>query len=190
MAAASERGRDVRATGTMREVEETAEEYRERTVRWQDPLGLAAVAQERAGREVLEAVRQGELPAPPMAELLRFRLTGVGDGKVEFTCTPDESMYNPLGAVHGGVVCALIDSVIGCAVHTTLEAGVSYTSIDLQVSYLRSVAAASGPLVATGRVTKPGRRVAFAAGEVRDGQGRLVASGSGSCLIIPVAAAR
>ena len=132
-------------------------------------------------------MRLGELPAPSMADLLRFRLTQVGDGEVEFTCTPDESMYNPLGAVHGGVVCALLDSAIGCAVHTTLEAGFSYTSIDLQVSYLRSVTAASAPLVATARVTKPGRRVAFATGHVRDGHDRLVASGSGSCLVMPVA---
>jgi uncharacterized protein (TIGR00369 family) len=174
----------------MRGVEETIEERRERTVRWRDPLALAAVAGARTGLETLEAVRRGELAPPPIAELLRLELTRVSDGEVEFTCTPDESMYNPLGAVHGGVVCTLLDSVIGCAVHTTLPTGVIYTSIDLQVSYLRSVTTGSGKLVAVGRVTKPGRRVAFATGEVRDGNDRLVASGSGSCLILPAADVR
>jgi len=136
---------------------------------------------------VLEALLRGELPPPPFTDLLSIQVTGVGDGEVEFTCTPDESMYNPIGAVHGGVVCTLLDSVIGCAVHTTLEAGLIYTSIDLQVSYLRAVTTSSAPLVATGRVTKPGRRVAFATGEVRDRRGSLVASGSGSCLVMPIA---
>lgn len=158
----------------------------ERVVRWEDPLAMAAAARGLAGRQALEALLRGELPSPPMAELLRFRVSAVGDGEVQFTCTPDESMYNAIGAVHGGVVCALLDSVIGCAVHSTLPAGVTYTSIDLQVSYLRSVTTASSPLVATGTVTRPGRRVAFATGEVRDGGGKLVASGSGSCLVMPI----
>ncbi|MBO0703000.1 MAG: PaaI family thioesterase [Candidatus Dormibacteraeota bacterium] len=153
-------------------------------------MALSAEAVSRSGREALEGMMRGELPPPPIATLLGFRITGVGDGEVEFTCTPDESMYNPIGAVHGGVVCTLLDSVVGCAVHTTLSRGLTYISIDLQVSYLRAVTAASAPLVASGRVTKPGRRVAFAAGEVRDGQGKLVASGSGACLVMSPADGR
>src|SRR5262249_29700335 len=88
----------------------------------------------------------------------------------------DESVYNPIGLVHGGLVCTLADSVAGCAVHTTLAQGVGYTSIDLTVNYLRPVTLDSGTLVATGRVTKPGRRVALASAEVIDGAGRLVAT--------------
>ena len=101
-----------------------------------------------------------------------------------FLITPDESSYNPIGLVHGGLVCTLLDSVVGCAVHTTLPAGVGYTSIDLQVSYLRPVHAHSGRLVAHGWVTKPGRRVAFAQGDVRDADGRLLATATSSLLII------
>jgi uncharacterized protein (TIGR00369 family) len=171
----------------MRDVDEVTERARERVVRWQDPMALAAATGGRSGREALEALMRGELAEPPINVLLGFRITGVGDGEVECTCDPDESMYNPIGAIHGGVVCTLLDSVIACAVHTTLEAHLTYTSIDLQVSYLRGVGASSGPLVATGRVTKPGHRVAFAIGEVRDGRGKLVATGSGSCLVMPVA---
>lgn len=174
----------------MRGVGETVERPHDRTVRRHDQKMLAAAVIGRSGRETLEAVLRGELPQPPICELLCLRLTGAGAGEVQFTCTPDESMYNPVGGVHGGLVCTLLDSVIGCAVQTTLEAGLTYTSIDLQVSYLRGVSTSSAPLVATGRVTKPGRRVAFAIGEVRDGQGKLVASGSGSCLVMPIAQTR
>jgi uncharacterized protein (TIGR00369 family) len=103
-----------------------------------------------------------------------------------FTCEIDESLYNPLGAVHGGIVCTLLDSVAGCAVHTTLARGLGYTSIEIKVNYLRGVHAGSGPLTAVGTVTKPGRRVAFAEGRVTDAAGRLVATASSSLLVFPL----
>ncbi|MBA2390101.1 MAG: PaaI family thioesterase, partial [Geodermatophilaceae bacterium] len=101
-----------------------------------------------------------------------------------FRCTPDQSVYNPIGLVHGGLVCTLLDSVLGCAVQTTLEAGVGYTSLEIKVSYLRPVRAGEGDLTAVGRVSRRGRRVSFADGEVRDSQGRLVATGSSTCLVV------
>jgi uncharacterized protein (TIGR00369 family) len=87
--------------------------------------------------------------------------------------------------VHGGLVCALADSAAGCAVHTTLGAGTGYTSIGITVTFLRPVTLGSGTLTATGLVVKPGRRVATATAEVTDGGGRLVATASSSCLVIP-----
>jgi uncharacterized protein (TIGR00369 family) len=101
-------------------------------------------------------------------------------------CTLDESVYNPIGVVHGGLVCTLLDTVAGCAVHTTLPKGMGYTSIELKVSYLRPVHATSGPLTAIGRVVKPGRRVAFSEGEILDAQGRAVATASSSLLVFPI----
>jgi uncharacterized protein (TIGR00369 family) len=101
-----------------------------------------------------------------------------------FEYTPDESVYNPLGVVHGGLLCTLADTVAGCAVQTTLEAGVGYTSIDITVNYLRPVTLDSGTILATGRVIKPGRRVALAAAEVHDQAGRLLATATSNCLII------
>jgi uncharacterized protein (TIGR00369 family) len=157
---------------------------RSRTVTWHDPLESAARAATLSGIEAMRAVMSGELPPPPIAQLMNFAITEVGDGDVRFATTPDESLYNPIGMVHGGLVCTLLDSVLGCAVHTTLPAGVGYTSIEIKVSYLRPVHAHSGEIVAHGWVTKPGRRVAFAEGDVRDGDGRLLASGSSSLLII------
>ncbi|MCK9249704.1 MAG: PaaI family thioesterase [Solirubrobacteraceae bacterium] len=159
-------------------------EPRSRTVTWHDPRATAARGAEMSGREYLEAIADGWLPPAPIAQVMGFDVTRIGDGEVEFTGHPDESVYNPIGMVHGGFVATLLDSVVGCAVHTQLPAGVGYTSIDLNVSYLRAVHADSGRLTARGHVVKPGRRVAFAAGEVRDGAGKVVATATSSLLIM------
>jgi uncharacterized protein (TIGR00369 family) len=159
---------------------------RSRTVTWHDPLITAAGALERTGLATMEAIRDGVLPPPPIARLMQMGITQIEEGRVEFTCEVDESVYNPIGVVHGGLVCTLLDTVAGCAVHTTLPAGVGYTSIELKVSYLRPVTAGSGPLTAVGRVVKPGRRVAFAEGEIRDAAGRPVATASSSLLVFPI----
>ena len=160
-----------------------------RTVRWHDPLITAAGALQRTGLETMEAIRDGVLPPPPIAMLMQFGITSLAEGRVEFTAAVDESVYNPIGVVHGGLVCTLLDTVAGCAVHTTLPQGFAYTSIELKVNYLRAVHASSGPLTAIGRVVKPGRRVAFAEGEVIDAQGRTVATASSSLLVFPIPAA-
>jgi uncharacterized protein (TIGR00369 family) len=136
------------------------------------------------GLEFMEAVAAGRLPPPPIALLLNMGVRHLARGLVVFDCTPDESVYNPLGFVHGGLMCTLADTVAGCAVQTTLDAGVGYTSIDITVNYLRPVTLENGTLVATGRVTKPGRRVALAAAELHDEAGRLVATATSNCLII------
>ena len=161
-------------------------EPRSRTVTWYDPMLTAAGALERSGLETLEALRDGVLPPPPMVPLVQMDLVAVEEGRVEFGCTVDESVYNPIGVVHGGLVCTLLDTVAGCAVHSTLPQGVGYTSIELKVSYLRAVQISSGPLTAIGRVIKPGRRVAFAEGEVLDAAGRTVATASSSLLVFPL----
>ena len=161
-------------------------EPRSRTVTWHDPIITAAGAMERSGLETMAAIRDGVLPPAPIAMLMQFDIRALEEGRVEFGCTLDESAYNPIGVVHGGLVCTLLDTVAGCAVHTTLPAGVAYTSIEIKVNYLRPVHATSGPLTAIGRVVKPGRRVAFAEGEVLDAQGRTVATASSSLLVFPL----
>jgi uncharacterized protein (TIGR00369 family) len=129
-------------------------------------------------------MQSGEVPAPPIARLMGFDLREVGEGEVTFVGTPDESVYNPIGMVHGGYVCTLLDSALGCAVHTTLPAGVAYTSIEIKVNDLRAVHVDAGELRIRGRVTKPGRRVAFADGDVRDASGKVLATAQSSRLII------
>jgi uncharacterized protein (TIGR00369 family) len=134
----------------------------------------------------MQDLADGKIPPPPIAMLFGMWMARVERGLAQFECVPDESAYNPIGVIHGGLVCTLADSVAGCAVHTTLDAGIGYTSIDITVNYLRPVTVDSGTLVAVGRVTKPGRRVALASAEIHDGAGRLVATASSNCLVFPV----
>jgi uncharacterized protein (TIGR00369 family) len=157
---------------------------RSKTITWHDPMVNASVGASLSGLDFLYLIRDGKLPPPPMARLMGFSLAHVERGLAIFECTPDESAYNPIGVVHGGLVCTLADSAAGCAVQTTLEAGVAYTSIDINVTYLRPVTKDSGLLRATGRTTKPGRRVAYATVEVTDGAGKLLAQATSSCLVM------
>jgi uncharacterized protein (TIGR00369 family) len=157
-----------------------------KTVTWHDPFAAAKAGAKLSGLEHLRALIRGELPPPPIATLMGFTLISADTGDVQFACTPDESVYNPIGLVHGGLVCTLLDSVAGCAVQSTLPVGVGYTSVEIKVNYLRGVHANSGRLVAHGWVTKPGRRIAFAEGDVRDADGKVVATASSTCLIMPM----
>jgi uncharacterized protein (TIGR00369 family) len=156
---------------------------RSKTVDWSDPMALAEHAKGVAGIDFLRAIAAGELPPPPIATLMGFTVQRVDPGEVVFGCLPDESVYNPIGVVHGGLVCTLLDTVAGCAVHTTLPAGVGYTSLEIKVNYLRPVRAGA-ELTARGWVTKPGRRVAFAEGDVRDAAGTVLATASSTLLVM------
>jgi uncharacterized protein (TIGR00369 family) len=164
-------------------------EERAKTVTWHDPMITAEAAAKLSGLEFLRAIRDGILPAPPIAMLMGMTMREVEPGRVMFDCVPDESAYNPIGLVHGGLVCTLADTVTACAVHTTLDPGVAYTSIDLNVSYLRPVTRETGILRATGTLTKPGRRVAFSSAEIAGEDGKLVATATSSCLVMGPAAA-
>ena len=129
-------------------IEETPASTRSRTFSWQDPAATAAEGLKLAGLDYIRAIASGELPPPPIAELHGFEIVEAEEGRAVFALTPAEWMYNPIGMVHGGVAATILDSCMGCAVHTTLPAGVGYTSIELKVSYLRPVHAHSGALVA------------------------------------------
>jgi uncharacterized protein (TIGR00369 family) len=159
-------------------------EPRTKTITWYDPLAAAREGATMAGIDHLRAMLDGKLPPPPIMTHFDLGLATVEPGEVVFTCTPDESAYNPIGLVHGGLVCTLLDSVAGCAVQTTLPAGVGYTSIEIKVNYLRPVHGHTGELRARGWVTKPGRRVAFAEGEVTGPDGKVLATATSTCLIM------
>src|SRR6185369_7117857 len=103
---------------------------------------------------------------PPILEVMNLHLESVEVGTVTFTAQPDESHYNPIGAVHGGFACTVLDSAAGCAVQTTLPHGFGYTSLEIKVNYLKGLSTTTGPLTAIGRVVKPGKRVAFAEAEL------------------------
>jgi uncharacterized protein (TIGR00369 family) len=167
----------------MTTVERTADRIRSRTVTWEDPAPLGAAAAELSGREFMQAIADGRLPPPPMANLVGARLAFVGDGVARFVCAPDESTNNPLGLVHGGLLCTLLDFACGAAVHTRLPAGAAFSSIEIKVSYLEALRAGVGEIEVQGRVLRVGRRVAFAEADARDGQGRLVGQASSSIAV-------
>jgi uncharacterized protein (TIGR00369 family) len=154
-----------------------------RTVTWYDPAPTVARGLSMPGIDYLKAMIAGELPPPPMARLMQFELVDVEPGKVVFTGQPDGSMYNPNGAIHGGLVCTVLDSVAGLALHSTLPAGKGYTSIEIKVNYLKPVRLDGGPLSATGTVVKSGARVGFTEGVVTDASGKVVATATSTLLI-------
>ena len=149
-------------------------DLRRKAVTWNDPATLATVAGALPGREFLQAIIDGRLPPPPIANLIGARLVSVDAGEAVFRCAPDESTYNPIGMVHGGLLCTLLDSAAGCAVHTLLPAGAGYGTIEIKVSFLEPLHANVGEIEIHGHALRVGRRVAFAEAHARDTHGRLV----------------
>jgi uncharacterized protein (TIGR00369 family) len=159
---------------------------RSRVVEWDDPMVGAEAAKGMSGLEYIQALINGSVPPPPIIALMNMTAVAAEVGKVTFTCEPNESHYNPIGTVHGGLVCTLLDSVAGCAVQTTLPKGQGYTSLEIKVNYLRPVLSTTGTLTAVGIVTKPGRRAAFVDATVTDSDGRLVATATSTLLVFPI----
>ena len=163
---------------------------RRHVVTWEDPATAAKAGLARDGIDYLRAIQRGELPAPPIANLLDMRIETVEEGRAVFVCVPQEFHYNPSGMVHGGLACTLLDTVVGCAGHSTLAAGFGYTSIDLSVSYLRPITLEHGVLRAEGTVSKPGSRVIFTEGRILGPAGELLATATSSLLVFATAPAR
>jgi uncharacterized protein (TIGR00369 family) len=156
---------------------------RERTYRWDDPAITAAAAREQDGASFLEAILDGTLPGVPIAHTLDFRPASVQPGVVVFEFTPAEFHYNPIGSVHGGMMATLCDSACACAVQSMLPAGSYYTSLDLNVKFLRPVTASTGPMTCEGSVTHLGGRSALAQARLTDAGGKLYAHATSSCMI-------
>jgi uncharacterized protein (TIGR00369 family) len=151
-----------------------------------DRIALEPRLQQMDGLDFLRAVQDGNAPAAPIGTLLDFHLVEIEPGRVVFAATPDAKVYNPLGTVHGGYVCTLLDSCMGCAVHSTLKAGQGYTSVELKVNFVRPLSASTGEVRAEGKVLSAGRQIATAEGRLLDAKGRLLAHGTTTCLIFPL----
>ncbi|MEU5965991.1 PaaI family thioesterase [Micromonospora parva] len=165
---------------------QTQEPARSRTFTWADPSVNATQVGRRSGLDMLRAMIAGELAAPPVMHLLDMSRMEADEGRVVVELTPQEFHYNPLGSVHGGVLSTLLDTAAACAVHTTLPAGVGYTSLDLNVKFLRPVTVDSGTLRCEGTVLQRGRRTALAEARITDAAGRLTAHATSTCLILPL----
>jgi uncharacterized protein (TIGR00369 family) len=149
-----------------------------------DPLALAARGRELSGMEYVRAIFSGELPPPPIATLMGFRGVEAESGRAVFEMEPGPQHYNPIGSVHGGVALTLLDSAMGCAIHTMLERGVGYTTLEVKTNFVRPILAETGLIRCEGTVLHAGSRVATAEGRLTDAAGKLLAHGTTTCLIL------
>lgn len=161
------------------------ETTRSRTLVWQDPVPTAAAGATMTGMEYMEAIVAGELPPPPIAVTMRLRPIELGDGRCVFEGEPGEEHYNPIGVVHGGYAATLLDSALGCAVHTTLPAGVGYTSLGIEAKYVRPITRDTGRVLCEADVVYRGRRQATAEAKLTAAaDGKLLAHAVATCMIL------
>ena len=151
-------------------------------------IGVVPLEQARAlsGLELLQGWLAGRFPSPPISSFINGDIHEVARGRVVFESTPSRAHYNPLGSVHGGYAGMLLDSCMGCAVHSMLEAGQGYTTLEYKVNFVRGMSDQTGPVRAIGTVLQSGSRVALAEGRLLDRKDRLLAFGTTTCLIFPI----
>lgn len=135
------------------------------------------------GLELLQGIIDGRYPGPPIAELMDFAIAELGPGRAAFIGHPGRKHYNPSGTVHGGFAATLLDSAMGCAVHTLVPKGQGFTTLEIKVNYVRALFENSGEVRCEASVINMGRTVATADGKILDAKGRLIAHGTTTCLI-------
>jgi len=140
---------------------------------------------EMTGLEFVQGLADRSLPLNTIARTLGYDVTEAANGRVVVTVEPSDAHLNPAGTVHGGLAATLLDSCMGLAVQSTLEKGVGQTTLEFKISLLRPITPGTGPIKAEGLVLSRGRRVGTAEGRLTDGQGRLLAHGTTTCLIFP-----
>lgn len=141
---------------------------------------------EQTGLERMRSIVDGRRSAP-YGRLLGFGPAEVESGMVVFRGNPEEEHYNPQGIVHGGYAASILDSCMGCAIETMLDAGITYTTVELKVNYVRAVTVETGTITATGKTVHVGRKLATAEGRLVDANGRLLAHGSTTCMVLGAA---
>lgn len=155
-----------------------------RNVTWTEPAALWEELRGMTGRAFLERVRDGLIPAPPFAALIGIRLVEVDDGRVVFEAQPDESVYNPIGLVHGGFIATILDSAIGCSVTSKMPIGKIAVSQDINVRYFKPLKADSGTIRCEGRVLNIGRTTATGEGRLYGPEGRLHAHATSTLAVV------
>src|SRR6186713_2804717 len=156
---------------------------RSRTYEWVDPLDTAEKAKSMAGYDFLNGILMGSIPPPPIAQTLDFKPLSLEIGRVVFEFEPREFHYNPIGTVHGGVISTVLDTVLGCALHSTLSKGVAYTTLELKVNFIKAVTNNSGILKAEGRLIHLGRSTALVEADLKDQTGRLYSHATSTCML-------
>lgn len=168
----------------MNTTEIATQKVRTRTYTWTAPEPNGHATAELDGLQLLHAIGAGEIAEPPALRTLGIVPVSAVIGKVVFALDPEEFHYNPMGIVHGGVLMALLDTAVGCAVMSELPPLRGYTTIEAASRFLRPVTTATGTITCTGTTVSVRSRVALAEARIEDGRGRLLASSSSSCLLI------
>ena len=155
------------------------------TVSWEDPIAAFEKGRKFSRAiDYLRAIRDGVLPPPPIAKLLSMDLVEVEEGSAVFQLTPAEQHYNPIGVVHGGIALTMLDSAMSCAVQSMLPEGKGYTTLELKVNLVRAISIKTGTIRATGKVLHVGKQTGTAEGKLEDSQGKLLAHGTTTCIIL------
>lgn len=163
-----------------------ADSRRQLLIEWEDPSPVLPVAMQMSGLEYMQALIRGEFPAPPIARLMDFYLAEVDDGKAIFKGTPGEQHFNPIGMVHGGFAATLLDSALGCAVHTTLPQGMIYSTAQLNINLTRPIMPQAGELICEASVIHRGSRMVTADAMLKDADAKLYAHGTTTCFVYPI----
>lgn len=159
---------------------------RRHTVDWQDSAATRKAAAGKSGLEIMRGIRDGTLPAPPIARLMDFHVAVAEPGSIVMEIEPHELLENPAGLIHGGVAATLLDTAMGATVHTLLPADKVSVTLDIKVTYLKPLTKSSGRLRASARVLNMGGRTAYVEGELRDAAGTLAAHAVGNFSIVAV----
>lgn len=159
-------------------------EKRQVLVEWDNPLPDIAAAMQMSGLAYMQAIAAGQMTAAPIARVLDYTIADVREGYASFRGTPTERHLNPLGTVHGGFAMTLLDSALGCAVHTTLPPGMGYGTAQFNIHLTRAITVEVGELLAEGRVVHRGSRIATAEGTLKDAKGKLYAHATATCFLL------
>lgn len=154
-----------------------------RTYGWADPRQTAEASKTMAGIDFLRAMMNGQLAQCAYQQTMDYDLVEVGDGRVVFAGKAAEYMLNPLGSVHGGYYAGMLDSALGCAIHSRLPAGQTYTTLEFKLNMVRAIPTDGRVIRAIGQVVHPGRKIATSEARLEDDGGKLYAHATCSCMI-------
>jgi uncharacterized protein (TIGR00369 family) len=163
---------------------------RSKTFYWEDPMQGAQQAVQMSGLEYLQSMSDGRIPLPPILHALDLKAVSFNKGQATFAFEPQEFHYNPLGTVHGGVITTILDSAMGCSLHTLLPAGTGFTTLELKVNFLKAITVKSGELRAIGKVIYSGSRTALVEAQLMDKNNTLYAHSVSTCMILKLMSER
>lgn len=156
---------------------------RNRTIKWEDPLKNTREPDAISGLDYLQSIKDGRISPPPVAMLVGYRIIEVDKGHALYELEPEEFHYNPFLTVHGGIVSIILDTTMTASILSCLEKGVSCSTAEIKVNFIRPVNKDTGTLICEGNVIHPGKRLATAEGKLKDKKGNLCAHAISTCLI-------